>query len=112
MDIKNYFVNSEIKTKDFGNGIRRKILSYNDNLMIVEVYFDENAEMEVHAHPHEQITYIIEGEFEFNIDGNKRICKPGDSTYKQANIKHGAVCRKKGKLIDIFTPCRQDFLDK
>jgi quercetin dioxygenase-like cupin family protein len=34
----------------------------------------------------------------------------GDSTYKQPDIEHGAVCLEAGVLLDIFTPCRQDFL--
>jgi quercetin dioxygenase-like cupin family protein len=30
--------------------------------------------------------------------------------YKEPNVVHGAVCLKKGKLIDIFTPHREDFI--
>ncbi|GAA0178904.1 cupin domain-containing protein [Clostridium sediminicola] len=111
MDIKNYFINSDTKLEDLGNGVKRKILAYHDNLMVVEVHFEENAVGAIHTHPHEQITYILEGEFEFNIDGNKKIVKAGDSTFKEPNIPHGAVCLKKGKLLDIFTPCRQDFIN-
>ncbi|WP_058485784.1 cupin domain-containing protein [Defluviitalea phaphyphila] len=110
MEIQNYFLNSDVEFEDLGGGVKRKILAHNKNLMIVEVHFEEGSIGEIHSHPHEQITYVIEGEFEFNIDGNKKILKKGDSTYKQPNIKHGAVCLKKGILLDIFTPCREDFL--
>lgn len=110
MDIRNYFLSEDIEIEDLGNGVSRKILAYNENLMAVEVIFEEGAVGAIHTHPHEQITYVLEGEFEFNINGNKTVLKVGDSTFKEPNIPHGAVCLKKGKLLDIFTPCRKDFL--
>lgn len=110
MDIRNYFLSEDLEVEDLGNGVSRRILAYNENLMAVEVIFEEGAVGAIHTHPHEQITYVIDGEFEFNIDGNKTILKAGDSTFKEPNIPHGAVCLKKGRLLDIFTPCRKDFL--
>jgi len=50
------------------------------------------------------------GKFEFNIGGEKKIIGPGDSTYKEPHIVHGAVCLEEGVLLDIFTPARKDFL--
>ncbi|GAB6107249.1 cupin domain-containing protein [Fusibacter bizertensis] len=110
MSIRNYFLSSELELEDLGGGIKRKITAHNDNLMCVEVHFEEGAIGTVHTHPHEQITYIISGEFEFEIGGIKQLLKAGDTTFKQANIPHGAICKKAGVLLDIFTPCRQDFL--
>jgi quercetin dioxygenase-like cupin family protein len=96
--------------EDLGNGVRRKVLSYNNNLMVVEVSYEKGAVGALHQHPHEQITYIIDGEFEFEIDGEKKILRAGDTTYKEPNVWHGAVCLKPGKILDIFTPCRKDFI--
>lgn len=111
MELKNYFPGDQIELEDLGGGLKRKITAYHDNLMCVEVHFEKGAIGALHSHPHEQITYIISGEFEFNIGGNKKVLKAGDSTFKQPNIEHGAVCLKAGVLLDIFTPCREDFLD-
>jgi len=110
VEIKNFFIGSECQLEDLGNGIKRKVLSYNDNIMCVEVFFEKGAVGEVHTHPHEQITYVLSGKFEFIIDGKKVIIEKGDSTYKQPNIPHGTVCLEKGVLLDIFTPCRKDFI--
>jgi len=110
MNIKNYFTSNECELEDLGNGIKRKITAYNDSLMCVEVHFEEGAIGAMHTHPHEQITYIISGEFEFTIDGKTQLLKAGDSTFKQSEVLHGAVCKKAGVLLDIFTPCRKDFL--
>jgi len=110
MDVTNYFPANAGTLEDLGGGIKRKITAYNDNLMCVEVHFETGAVGALHSHPHEQITYIISGRFEFNIGGNKMVLGEGDSTYKQPDIEHGAVCLEAGVLLDIFTPCRKDFL--
>ena len=91
--------------------MKRKVLAYHENLMMVEVYFEKGAVGEIHSHPHEQITYVLEGEFEFNIDGKKKIVRAGDSMFKESNVPHGTTCLKKGKLLDVFSPHREDFIE-
>lgn len=110
MDIQHYFMNDEIKLIDLGEGISRKVLAYHDNLMVVEVNFEKGAIGALHSHPHEQITYIISGAFEFNIGGEKKVVRAGDTTFKEPDIEHGAVCLEAGTLLDIFTPMRKDFV--
>ncbi len=110
MEIKNFFSGNESQLEDLGNGLKRKVTAYNENLMSVEVHFEEGAIGALHSHEHEQITYIMSGEFEFSVGGQKKVLKAGDSAYKQPNLEHGALCLKAGVLLDIFTPCRKDFL--
>ncbi len=110
MDIQHFFYNNDAELEDLGEGLKRKVLAYNDNLMVVEVHFEKGAIGALHSHPHEQISYVLEGEFEFNIGGEKKIVKKGDSTLKEPDIVHGAVCLKAGVLLDIFTPKRDDFV--
>ena len=103
---------NKIELKNLGNGLKRKILAYTDNLMTVYMEFNDGAIADAHSHDkHEQITYIIDGEFEFAINGEKYLCKAGDSMHFAKNINHGCRCIKKGKLLDIFTPKREDFLN-
>jgi quercetin dioxygenase-like cupin family protein len=108
--VTNFFFNQDIPFTDLGNGVKRRVLAYHKNLMIAETIFEEGAVGTLHQHPHEQITYIIEGEFDFTINGITKRVKKGDSMYKEPNVPHGAVCLKEGILLDIFTPCREDFL--
>jgi quercetin dioxygenase-like cupin family protein len=109
-EIKNYFYNADVPLEDLGNGIKRKVLAYHENLMAVEVYFEKGAEGAMHSHPHEQITYVLKGKFECNFDGKKQIVEPGDSTFAQANVLHGVICLEEGILLDIFTPHREEFI--
>ncbi len=107
-----FIFNSDCKLEDLGGGVSRKILAHNGSLMQVQVFFEQGAIGAMHSHPHEQLTYVLEGEFEFTIGDETRIVKAGDTLYKQPDIVHGCVCTKKGILLDTFTPQRQDFLNK
>lgn len=103
---------NETILEDLGGGVKRRILVHGGKMMGVLVEFEEGSIGAMHKHEHEQLTYILEGEFEFTIDGEKHMCKVGDTLYKQPNVMHGCVCLKKGKLLDTFTPQRDDFLKK
>lgn len=96
--------------EDLGNGITRRILAHSGNMMAVEVNFEEGAIGSLHNHPHEQLTTVLSGEFEFTIGDETHIVRAGDTLYKEPNIMHGCVCLKAGTLLDTFTPMRKDFL--
>lgn len=102
--------NDDIKLTDLGGGVSRKILAYDKDMMSVEVRFEKGGVGAVHAHPHVQISYVLEGRFEATIDGESRIIEKGDTYITAPNAPHGVVCLEKGALLDIFTPMREDFL--
>ena len=91
-------------------GIKRQILGYGSEIMAVKVWFEEGAVGYVHDHFHSQVTYVVSGEFEVQVDGQTELLKEGDSFYIAPDLPHGAVCKKPGVLIDMFSPLRQDFL--
>lgn len=92
------------------DGIKRQFLGYGPELMAVKVWFEEGAEGYQHDHPHTQVSYVESGEFEATIDGETKTLRAGDSFYVAPHKSHGAVCKKAGVLIDIFSPVREDFL--
>ena len=106
----NWVFNNDIDLEETSKGVKRKILAYTDELMIVENTFEKGAVGALHSHPHTQITYILDGVFEFEINGVKKVVKKGDSMLKKDGIVHGCVCLEAGKLLDVFTPMREDFI--
>ena len=102
--------NSDVECSNPNDGVKRKVLAYDNEAMCVEHYFDEGAIGALHSHPHLQITYVVEGAFEFEVDGEKKIVRKGDTILKRDNAPHGCVCLEKGILVDFFTPKREDFV--
>ena len=100
----------DVKQEAVGKGVVRRVLAYSKDLMCVENVFAEGAVGALHHHPHTQITYVVSGEFEFEIDGEKRVVKAGDSMLKTDGVEHGCVCLKEGVLLDLFNPMREDFV--
>ncbi|MBQ3277615.1 MAG: cupin domain-containing protein [Clostridia bacterium] len=100
----------DTKGIDLGGGTERRILAYNDALMGVEVAFETGAEGAVHSHPHTQMSYVLSGSFRYAVEGEAVVLNPGDSIVVPGGLPHGTVCLEKGVLLDVFTPCREDFL--
>ena len=98
-----------LETLEVGK-VSRKIRAKGGSMMMVEVFFTAGAIGAEHRHPHEQLTYCLSGEFVFNIDGEKSTVRAGDSLYVPASALHGTTCIADGRLLDIFTPQREDFL--
>lgn len=93
-----------------GKGIRRRILAETPEAMTVEVEFASGSMGNPHSHVHVQTTFVAEGQFEFTIKGETRRVAAGESLIIPSNAVHGCVCLKEGRLIDSFTPRRDDFL--
>jgi quercetin dioxygenase-like cupin family protein len=93
-----------------GEGVQRKIMMYDDSVMLVKVKFETSAVGAVHQHYHAQVTYIAAGSFEVEIDGVKKILNAGDTFYAAPNKWHGVVCKQAGMLVDVFSPYREDFI--
>ncbi|MBU3176035.1 cupin domain-containing protein [Clostridium estertheticum] len=102
--------NDDVKLEDLGKGVSRKILAQVSNIMMVEVNFTKGSIGEIHSHVHEQISYILKGSFELNIDGKKEIVKTGDTYYIKPNALHGVLALEDATILDVFTPRREDFI--
>lgn len=105
-------VNSAIDYKQVSPGVQRKILSYSKKLMICELLFEKDAVGAIHSHPHEQIGYLVSGSLIFKEEGQEDVVLHAGDDYQVApNVKHGIVALEPTKLIDIFTPYREDFVE-
>ena len=91
-------------------GVARRVLSESPELMVVSFAFEKGAEGKLHSHPHVQSTYVESGSFRFTIEGDAFEVSPGDSFVVPSGAEHGCVCLEPGRLIDTFTPRRDDFL--
>lgn len=103
--------NKTIPSTNLGGGLTRKVLSYSKNLMAVELLFQKGATGAKHSHPHEQIGYIISGSLVYQEEGcEDKVLHTGDTYYVAPNVIHGVRILEDTKLLDIFTPMREDFV--
>jgi quercetin dioxygenase-like cupin family protein len=107
-----FLIGDEIEWELVGEGVKRKIMGYDDSIMLVNVHFEKGGIGAIHEHYHSQVTYVASGQFEVSIGGEIKVLKGGDSFYIQPHVLHGAVCIESGMLIDVFSPIREDFMNK
>ena len=110
--MKTHVKSSDVKMENVGPGLDRQILGYDSDLMLVKVYFKKGSIGYLHEHHHQQVSYVVSGKFEVEIDGKKERLEEGDAFVIPTNVLHGAVCLEDGILIDTFSPLREDFLEK
>ena len=109
--VKLFIENRDIPWQQMDQGVKRKIMAYDDRLMVVKVAFEKGGVGNLHQHYHSQITHIESGIFEVEIGDEKKILTAGDAFYIPPNVMHGAVCLEEGVLIDVFSPMREDFIN-
>jgi quercetin dioxygenase-like cupin family protein len=81
-------------------------------LMANFVHFEPNTEAPLHWHVEEQISLVLEGEFEFEVGSQKKIVRRGEAILIPPNVPHAARTYDTTCLeMDIFNPPRQGLLD-
>jgi quercetin dioxygenase-like cupin family protein len=83
-----------------------------ERTMLNFVSFEPHTEAPMHVHEEEQIVLVLEGEFEFEIDGDVRTMHVGDVAVVPSWVPHGARTRDAScREVDIFNPPRRSLLD-
>ena len=93
---------------------RERYLCHTNDLMMVVIDLNDGPADEPdapHHHPHEQITYVAEGTLLFFLDDTPYELSAGDMMTVSSNVPHSIqLLSKKARLVDTFSPPREDFL--
>lgn len=91
-------------------GIRRQLMSVGSNMMNMQVHFDAGTPGPRHSHPHEQITYIVQGRLRITINDEETVLNPGDSIVVPGGAPHSVFAEEEVLAIETFTPLRDEFI--
>ena len=89
-------------------GMRGKFL-HSAAMTFVYWDIDEGAALPRHAHHHEQVVNMLEGEFELVVDGTPHRLKPGDVLAIPGNAPNSGRAITRCRILDVFWPIREDY---
>lgn len=96
------------KEKEIAPGFAAKFV-HSEKMTLSYMVIKAGSSVPDHSHPNEQITNIIEGEFEFRMDGELKLMRAGHVVVIPPNVPHSGTAITDCIAIDVFTPVREDF---
>ena len=103
-----------MKKERVSDMLERRLIT-GDRMMLAHVYLKKGCIVPKHSHENEQLTYILEGALKFWIgeDGAREITvSAGEVLLIPSNVPHKAEALEETLDVDVFSPPRQDWLDK
>jgi quercetin dioxygenase-like cupin family protein len=114
MSSVNFFRWSELPMEQLSPVLGRKLVT-GERMMLAHVYLKKGCIVPRHSHDNEQLTYILEGALRFRIGddaGEEIVVRAGEVLHIPSNVPHEAEALEDTLDVDVFSPPRQDWLDK
>jgi quercetin dioxygenase-like cupin family protein len=87
-----------------------------EQMMLTHVYLKQGCVVPKHSHHNEQFTYILEGALRFFVgDTEPReevVVRAGEVLFLPSNVPHEAHALEDTFDVDVFSPPREDWLQK
>ncbi len=93
-------------------GVTRKVLAYNEDLMVCHISIKPGSTVPAHKHVHTQSSYIISGRVEATVGGETAVLGAGDNILMPSDVEHVVIALEETVVLDIFTPMRADFVGR
>ena len=108
MDIPVFRSFEAIATKEIAPGFFSKLIhTSNNTLNFIEV--KAGCTVPDHSHMHEQCSFVIEGQFQLTVAGVAKVLDKGVFAVIPSNVRHSGLAITDCKLLDVFSPAREDY---
>ena len=98
----------DIATKEVAPGFFSKLIhTANNTINFIEVKAGNSVPD--HQHIHEQMSFVLEGQFQLTIDGEVQILDASMFAVIPSNVRHSGLAITDCRLIDVFSPVREDY---
>src|SRR5262245_4173377 len=98
---------SGLPARELFPGVHARLL-HTDRVTLAYVTLEAGAVVPEHSHVHEQIINVLEGSFEMTINGETKTVGAGFTGVVLSNVKHSVLTKTGGKILDVFSPPRED----
>jgi len=102
---------SSVPLEDLNPLLQRHFVVGQD-IMLARVLLKKGCIVPQHSHHNEQLTYILEGALKFWIDGQEIVVHAGETLCIPSNMPHKAEALEDTVDLDVFSPPREDWINK
>jgi quercetin dioxygenase-like cupin family protein len=99
----------EIALEKITEMISQKIVA-GEREMLAQIYLKRGAQVPIHAHESEQMTYVLQGALRFVVGGEELVVREGEVLHIPSNVAHQAEALEDTLELDVFSPIRSDWL--
>jgi quercetin dioxygenase-like cupin family protein len=91
-------------------GIKRQTLTSGKSMYQMIAHLEAGSKMPEHRHPQEQIVHLLQGRMNLIVEGKSHEMTAGDSFYLASNVPHGVETLEETRVVDTFSPPRDEYL--
>jgi quercetin dioxygenase-like cupin family protein len=99
----------EIALEKVTEMVSQKIVS-GEREMMAQIYLKRGAQVPMHSHESEQMTYILQGALRFLVDGEEILVSEGEVLHIPPLTPHQAEALEDTFELDVFSPIRKDWV--
>lgn len=100
---------SELPGTEMLPGVVRRAV-YLEHVMMTFFDFAPGSVVPEHDHPHEQITYVVQGAMEFRLGDETQVLQAGDGACCPPGVPHSAVILDEHTVaLDAWYPLREEY---
>ena len=100
---------ASLPVKEIFGGTIRGHYAHLTKLTVGEIELNAHIVVPLHQHPHEQVTYVLEGRFEFTVGDQTTLLEPGMAALIPGGVMHGGRTLTACRVLDVFSPARDDY---
>ena len=98
----------DIPVKEIAPGYFARYI-HTQNMTLGYIDVKAGSVLKEHSHIHEQVSHLLDGEFQLTVDGNIIDLEPNKVVVIPSNVKHSGLAITDCKLLDVFNPVREDY---
>ena len=102
---------TDIPSEPITASIARKYIT-GDRVTVAQFELKRGGVVPRHSHESEQVSMVLSGALRFVIDGRDVVVRAGEVLQLPSWLEHEVHVLEDTFVIDVFSPVRQDWLDK
>lgn len=98
----------DVEAREIISGYRA-VFAHSDGMTVAFWTIEAGAALPEHSHPHEQISSVLEGQFEMTVAGETQILEAGMVAVIPSGVAHSARALTACRVVDAFHPAREEY---